>query len=326
MKARTWFRVHSWLGVVTGLLLFVICWSGTVATVSHEIDWLLDPAKRVEPGERRSPWGDIEHAVRIAYPAAERMSFSAPLYSRAAAQVVVDLPHQKSLRVSVNPYTAEVLGDGSYFNVQRFFRSFHMNLFSGKWGYYTVFSFGLVLLMSFVTPLVFYKRWWRRFFVLKTDKGGRVFWSDVHKLVGLWSLWFVLAIAVTGVWYLFEALRSDVGDGKGVWTATFKAAVHRLPTLDATAPHGVPLTLDALLARAKQARPDLDIRNIYDDSGYLYIDGQAEHYLVRDRANKLYLDPRDGRVVFDQRASDQPLCTGAGATPPTRCTSAISPA
>ena len=90
------------------------------------------------------------------------------------------------LRVYANPYTATVTGVTSYFNAQRFFRSLHMNLFfnAGTWGYDLVCAFAVPLLASAITALLFYKRWW----VLKWDRGPTVFWSDLHKTGGLWSL------------------------------------------------------------------------------------------------------------------------------------------
>jgi uncharacterized iron-regulated membrane protein len=306
MNGRTLFRIHSWIGVMAGLILFVVCWSGTVATVSREIDWLLNPAMRVTPGPERATWGTIEAAVRHAFPEARINSFSAPEGAASAAEIGIDLGEQSSIRVYVDPYTAKVTGSSSYFNVQRFFRSFHMNLFSGKFGYYVVFSLSLFLLASLVTPLIFYKRWWQRFFRLKTDKGLKVLVSDAHKTFGLWAIWFAAIIGLTGVWYLFEGARLDFGDGKVVFAGTHEAAVVRVPSLPETVRNAA-LPIDTLVAKAREHRPDLVIRTISWDGGLLYIDGQSTHWLVRDRANKLYLDPRDGAVVFSQFASGQPL-------------------
>src|SRR3546814_4595187 len=66
-----------------------------------------------------------------------------------------------------------------------------------------------VLAASLVTSLIFYKRFWRGFFKLQTHRGAKVFWSDLHKLTGLWGLWFVTLIAVTGIWYLAEWKITD---------------------------------------------------------------------------------------------------------------------
>lgn len=304
MRRRIWFRVHSWIGVITGLLLFVVCWSGTVATLSNEIDWLLTPQLRVEPAGKALSLARVHASVAAVYPQASIDRIHAPLGPRYAAQAIVELRDQRYVRVHLNTYTAEILGSSSYFNVQRFFRSFHMMLFNGKLGYYIVWVLSVPFLVSLLSPLVFYRRWWRRFFDFRTGRGTRVFWSDAHKVAGLWSLAFAFIIALTSVWYLFEAVRLDVLDGKFSWVGTDETAVNRLPAL----PPGKPLPLEELLARAKQARPDLDVKTLsLGPSGYFHVDGQGDEWLLRDRANKLYLDAREGSVAFNQRASELSL-------------------
>lgn len=311
MNTRTWFRVHSFTGVITGLLLFVICWSGSFAVISYELDWLVTPQARVEPVREPVSWGALENLVETAYPQAAVGSLSAPLYRRSAAEVVVDLPWQDSVRVYVDPYSGRILGEYSYFNIQRFFRSFHMNLFIPLGvGSYTVMVFALTLLVSMVAPLVFYKRWWRRFLRFKSG-GGRVFWSELHKLVGLWSLWFVLIIALTGVWYLFEALRGDLGDGRFNYVGEPPYGVMQVPA-PGSDPALPSLTLDEVITVAKRQWPELEInlvaRGWYSgNEDTIYLEGQAGFPLVRDRANQMHLDPRTGEVLWQNSAGDLPV-------------------
>lgn len=303
---RLWFRVHSFTGVITGLLLFVICWSGTFAVLSNEFDWLVTPEVRVESGGGPvQSWGLLAETVQAAYPGATIRGLSAPLYPASAAQVRVDLPAQRAVWVYVDPSTAEVQGARSYFNLQRFFRSFHYNLFLPEVGLYLVSLFGVTMLVSLVAALVFYKRWWRRFFKLPRGR-GRAFWSETHKLAGLWSVWFLLVIGVTGVWYLFEAGRADFGDGKVSFAGSGDFAVHGIPA--ATSDPALPLLpLDALVQRAGELRPDLAIRHIFLTEDTAIFQGQAGYLLVRDRANQLHLDRRTGALLFDQTPQDYSL-------------------
>lgn len=297
MRRRAWFRVHSWVGVNAGLLLFVLCWSGSFAAVSNELDWLLTPELRVTARGEPLSLAQLYESAAAALPAARIDRVHAPLYARSAAQAVVDLPQQKRARVFLDPYTGEVTGTGSYFSLQRFFRSFHITLFNGQVGLWIVWLLALPLLATVAAPLVFYRRWWRRFLDLRPG------WSALHKLAGLWSLWFAAIIAITAGWYLFEAVRYDLVDGEFAWAGEGASAVHPLPTL----PAGTALSPAELLARAQGARPGLEVKTLdVSRGGYFYVDGQAEEWLVRDRANKLYLDPRDGSIALDQRASALP--------------------
>lgn len=306
MTTRAWFRVHSFTGVITGLLLFVICWSGTFAVVAHEIDWLVTPSLRVQPQATRAGWMAMKQAAETAHPKSSVVYLGAPLNRRAAATVWMEPPAGGTRLVHIDPYTARVTGSGSRFTAQRFFRDFHRRLFyPNPWGTYLVSAFALTMLASLVAALYFYKRWWTRFFRFKRGS-GRVFWSELHKTAGLWSMWFVLVIGLTGTWYLFEALRGHVGDGVFAYTGSAEYSLHAIPEAD-TDPDLRAWPLDDLLQRVRQLRPDLSIRSIrFGENGALYVDGQAGHLLVRNRANQLHLDTRRGTVLYNQRASDLP--------------------
>ena len=305
MSNRAWFRVHSFTGVITGLMLFVICWSGTFAVLSNEIDWLVTPETRVAVGAERQSWGTIAKAVETVYPDATARLMRAPLYTRSAAQVMVNLPGQSAVWIYVDPYTAEVQGARSYFNVQRFFRSFHYHMFLPVVGLYIVCAFAITMLTSLVAALVFYKRWWRRFFRLPRGR-GRAFWSEAHKLAGLWSVWFLLVICLTGGWYLFEIARVDIGDGKAAYAGTGEFAVRRIPA-PVSEPFKPALPLDALIERAGEVRPDLTVRVIILSDDTAVFQGQARYLLVRDRANQLHLDRRTGEVLYNQTPHDYSL-------------------
>ncbi len=313
-KKKTWFRIHSFTGVITGLLLFIICWSGTFAVISNELDWLVTPEVRSQNQPKVNQpldWQQVYEAAVEAYPQGKVDWIEKPLYRYSTAQAVINLPNQKYVRVYVDPVTFEVVGRYSYLNVQRFFRNFHMNLFLPYTiGSYIVMFFGITLLISTIAALYFYSRWWRRFFRFNVTANN--IWSELHKLAGLWSLWFILVIAITGCWYLFELMRSHIGDGKLVFTGNGEYAVHQLP--QPTSNSSLPmLPINDLIATAKSLRPDVDISTIWFDWGddehgpMFYINGQSHHWLVRDRANQVTLDARTGDMIYNQNASDYPL-------------------
>ena len=49
---KSLFKLHKWIGVQLGFLLFIICFTGTLSSISNEIDWLLQPDYRASPQEK----------------------------------------------------------------------------------------------------------------------------------------------------------------------------------------------------------------------------------------------------------------------------------
>src|SRR5215470_15284378 len=117
-KSPTWLWWHAWTGITTGLMLFVICWSGTVAVLSHEIDWLLDPALRVDakPSEGVDPpsWQRVVDAARRAVPGMRASELVFPAGPRDAALVLMEDDQGALQRVYVNPSTGHVQGVRSF--------------------------------------------------------------------------------------------------------------------------------------------------------------------------------------------------------------------
>jgi uncharacterized iron-regulated membrane protein len=310
IRRSTLFALHSWVGVRLLILLGVVFVTGTLATVSHEIDWLLNPAMRVTPQRAPVQWSAMIENVERLYPEASIQFVSGPRHPWHAADVLVDTGAGDPVHVYVDPYTGRVTGTGPWMNAQRFLRNLHMMLFIPRVGLYVVSFFGFVLAISLVTGLVVYRKFWRGLLSWpRREARPRVFWADVHKLIGVWSIWFIVLIAATGGWYFVEMAMFDSGRGLADTPAAApRIADAALDRLGPTPPKYLPL--DELIARAEAGYPGFTARAIdwpQDRTAALDITGDASVALVRSRANRVYLDPYTGAVLRVQRGNELPL-------------------
>lgn len=298
MTRRTWFRWHGWIGLTAGLLMFVVCWSGTIAVFSREIDLALDPGLSAAPRTERVAWGTFERNIAAEHPDWWLMQMTASHGPGTTLEAWAQDEAGVTWRVHGDPANGAVIATRSLFGVQRFFRSFHMALFVETWpilgvplGDWIVGLLSIPLLASLVTALIFYRRFWRGFVHVQWRKGSKVLWSDVHKLAGVWSLWFVLAIGLTGLWYLAER---HLPAGPEPPPAQASKDPRRLPIAE-------------LVARAEAAHPELKINAVIlrdFDLGLFEVHGRDGAALVRNRAARVWLDARNGHVLRVQRSSD----------------------
>lgn len=303
LSRRFAFKLHGWLGFLLSILLFTICFSGTFAVVSNEIDWLLNPDMRAAVEDRPIVWEKIYRNVRALRPEAHILWIKAPEEPGFAVETVLQRPDLKfPWRVYANPYSGEIQGEAGWLTAQRFLRNFHMYLYTPVLGKYLVTVFGLVMLGSLITGLVAYRKWWRGFFTLEWNRGSRIRWGSAHKLMGVWSLWFVGVISVTGVWYFVEILMFDLTDFRYI-----SAPQIEVESLAAHGPVPEVYNLDAMVAHAEQEVASFRLREIVFPSAAnapLTITGQTDALLVRDRTNKFGFHPYTGELRSVQLAED----------------------
>ncbi|MDH1103729.1 PepSY domain-containing protein [Pseudomonas mosselii] len=218
-RSKIWFLVHSWLALPIWFFVLIVCVTGTLAVISREIVWLANPETRANPPSdeaRRLNYDELLVAMQRDQPGIAVASLMTLSESHFAMLSDVTYPDGRTVRVYVNPYTGHIQGVTPPFNFEEFTRALHgwwlvphTNGYS--WGWYLVSLLGLPMLASLVTGLVIYKRFWKGFFkpTLRFNQGARIFWGDFHRLSGIWSIWFIAVISITGVWFLIKALLAD---------------------------------------------------------------------------------------------------------------------
>lgn len=295
--------LHGLLGFYLCLALGFLCLFGTLTSIGHELDWLADPALRVVPGKRVASWGEMEAAIHTAYPGWHIQRISAPQGPRFAAEARMLTPQGAPRLLYINPYRSTVTRDRDRATIHATLRQIHRqfylpNIGGINIGVYLATPFGLALALLLVSGLVMQPRFWQGLFRLRLRQGSGILLNDLHRLIAGWSLWFLAVIALTATWYFAERALLDGG---------FR---FEPPPPRAASAHAPALPLDDLVARANAAWPDLQITAVYPPrraGEALRMEGQAGDLLVRDRANKIWLDPSSGAVLRVDQIAEQGL-------------------
>ncbi|WP_075173981.1 PepSY-associated TM helix domain-containing protein [Neptunomonas phycophila] len=317
-KSRTklWFLVHSWLAMPIWLFVFFVCLTGSIATVSQEIVWLIDPAVRAnQPSDKTRilNYDEIIDVVHQASPQVYIERITRPVKSQFALSAVVSYPDSTTATVYINPYTGAIQGTASGFDFRQFIRAVHGWLLlpfdNGytfySFGWYIVSFLGIPMLLSLITGLVVYKRFWRGFFSprLRFNRGSRVFWGDFHRLAGIWSIPFILIISVTGIWFLIQAALFDnsisiSSDGPPIYVARedVPSSIGDEPAM---------ISPSDAVAVVTQAYPNVTAERVSvpgNTYNHYVVDGRSQRYpLIIERFS---VNPYNGNIEKAKRLSD----------------------
>lgn len=208
--------LHLWLGLVSGIIVLVVCLTGCIWVFHEEITGLMHPETKVEKQENPVilPSKLIEVAGKV-HP--DKVASAAYYQQGRAIELTLKSPNEQGRRgggtiLNVNPYTGEVIsqvvhkkGEVDFF---RFILNGHRFLWMPVEIGRPIVNYGtLVFVILLITGLI----WWypKKWNKSTTDKSFKIKWGasfkrlniDLHNVLGFYSLLFLLAIALTGMVY-----------------------------------------------------------------------------------------------------------------------------
>ncbi|MQA55971.1 PepSY-associated TM helix domain-containing protein [Pseudomonas piscis] len=329
-RSKIWFLVHSWLALPIWFFVLIVCVTGTLAVVSQEIVWLANPDVRAsKPTDDAQPlnYDQIIQAIQRAEPQTRVDTISTPDESHFALSVNVTYPDGRSPTLYVNPYTGAIQGASPDFDFEAFTRALHgwwlVPFTNGySWGWYLVSFLGVPMLISLITGLVVYKKFWKGFLkpTLRLRHGARIFWGDFHRLSGIWSIWFIAVISITGIWFLIRAILGDNHISISSEPIVPVIAREQVPVSTDGSPAPM-ISLEQAIGTATQKIPGFDISFVSLPSNaysHLYVGGRGWYPLMFQTANiNPYTGSLDSSYLLGDRStlefvteSMRPLHTG----------------
>lgn len=225
-KINNW--LHLWLGLISGIIVFIVCITGCIWVFNEEITLLLEPETRIEKQDK--PVLSPSEIKKIANQEFPDLKVSYVTYQQGvAASVGLGERRKGGATLKINPYNGEIISKKLKQDGETDFFRFILNGHRFLWlpyeiGRPIVNYATLVFVVLLITGLI----WWypKKWNKSARDKSFKIKWGasfkrvnlDLHNVLGFYSLLFLLVIALTGMvwgikWYS-EGLYWATSGGK----------------------------------------------------------------------------------------------------------------
>ncbi|MDX5443105.1 MAG: PepSY domain-containing protein [Hymenobacteraceae bacterium] len=246
-RVKNTFSLHHWCGLIAGIFLLAISISGSLLVFHDELDdnfyargsFLDAPAQSLRIDRSFDK-------VRAANPGWEIRVPGLPESDTKALKYELRQGMQRKW-VYVHPETGEWLHTYNRADkrLTQVLLEMHYTLFAGTFGKVLVLLTGLALLVLTITGFMLYRKSILKVLLFRQKisvSSKRAFFSSLHRVIGVWSLLFVLLMSISGVWLGYLVVNSALKK---------KSATVAVPAL--------PVSVDALLGQVRQQHPDFEV-------------------------------------------------------------------
>ena len=214
-------KLHLYTGLILGLVITLICLSGTAIVYKPELEKLsVKDIAFVKPASRTVPPQTLLENVRCEYPQAKINNMVLYGGEDCAYSFRTTFPDEKGrIQIYVNPYTGEVTGVDRYrHKVFQWLYDFHVNLLLKKQGATIVALSGFLLIFLTLSGFLLLPK--RRIFSVSRKMGLRAKLFKSHSIIGICTSLFLLVIAFTGSYFGFkkeyQSFFESISAGKAV--------------------------------------------------------------------------------------------------------------
>ncbi|MEQ9442553.1 MAG: PepSY-associated TM helix domain-containing protein [Cyclobacteriaceae bacterium] len=221
-KTRKLFNdFHLWMGIGAGLILFVVCLTGTVYTFSSEIQEMLEPEKYevvLQPEMEHLAAEEIIQRIEQALPEGNVSSLRIPAdETRSYEASVRKEGERRGTTYLIDPYTAEIKGTTQGAGSEFFMVVFRLHrwlLLDTEVGRPIVGVATLIFVFIILTGMVIWFpqriKSWKQGLRIKFSGGWKRMNHDLHNALGFYSSFLLLIMALTGLQWSFEWYRTGL--------------------------------------------------------------------------------------------------------------------
>ncbi len=320
-SARKLFNdIHLWMGIGSGLILFVVCLTGTIYTFREEIEQLIEPEKyKVEVPEsggamaaeaiinqlQQEPGGIISS---ITIPYAENQSYK--------VSIKQSEEEGRGTTYFVNPYTAEVLGTTDSPASEFFSTVFKLH----RWLLLeSAIGRPIVGVATIIFVFLIFSGWilWlpkklkniRQGLKIKTSANWKRINHDLHNTLGFYASVLLLVMALTGLCWSFEWYREGLGNVLGTKVFGGKGDVES-PNSTVPSENAIPLSVAELIRISDGVlnyEGDYQISLPADSAAVVNISKNKTSFFAPASSDKLQLDQYSGEVLASDIFAEKPL-------------------
>lgn len=257
---RRWYLTHKWTSLVCTLFLLMLCLTGLPLIFRDELTFWLGDA--IEPPEYVSASEPVNLDALIQDAKARRPQDAVKFLTKDDDYPLWfislgDTPtaQENSAIYMYDQRTGEFLkeypvGHGLIYVLL----TLHVEMFAGLWGTLFLGAMGLLFVASVVSGIVVYGPFMRKlpFGTLRRQRSSRFAWLDLHNLLGIVTVTWVLVVGVTGV---INTLDRPL---LSYWQIT-EITDMLMPWKDQPAPTKV-VPVDEVIRTAEAVAPELAVR------------------------------------------------------------------
>jgi len=351
MKANYSFRklmndIHLWLGLASGIVLFIVCLSGTIYTFHTEVEEWINKEKYFVTNSTATPLPlavlvtNLEtqfksKVTRIEIPAEPTRMYKMvvkPASKKDKTQIAKNTqPENKATPKEkgkgkgkgkdngktyyVNPYTGAIAGqDGGA--VSDFFLTMmklhRWLLIEGDTGKMIVGVATIIFTLLCISGLIIWfpkkLKNWKQGLKLKLSGNWKRTNHDLHNTLGFYSLIFLLIMSLTGLCWSFEWYKDGLGKVLGVEIFAGRKEKPIPSQLQATIANT--LLLDEVVNIAQQTFPNdgnLRISLPNDSLGNFGVNKYQTGFFAWSASDKMQIDQYTGKILKVDRFTDKPL-------------------
>ncbi len=307
--------VHLWLGVGSGIILFLVCFSGTILTFEHEIKDFFTPTVEIKIQETKPDIAALVNTVKnsgnsfvtgISIPVKNNTPYT--------FSVKKDLKERRSSKILVNPYTANIStikktpADSFLMSMFKLHRWLLLDINIGRpiVGIATI-----IFIILTISGLVLWfpkKLKWRNLkqgFKIKTNANWKRINHDLHNTLGFYSCIFILIMAITGLCWSFESYREGLGNLIGAKIFDRGSTKFDIPE------HVKTVSINDIITTANstlQYQGELSINFPNSRSNFYTISKSNTNNWSPVMADRLYIAP-SGKLLKTDLFKDKPLNT-----------------